>query len=129
MGENHKYFKYLADGARPVKGVPNPATIARINALSKSVAKLAQPSTAWKPSYLVSKPTFWSGMGDAFNVYGYFKPKFRFRNPHRVDAQALREDWAAVGADLERVLKRFERTRELSDQARLFDPAKLDKGA
>ena len=129
MGEKHKFFKYLADGAKPAKGLPTPATIAGLNAASKSLAKLAQPSAAWKPSYLVSKPKFWSGVGDAFNVYGYFKPKFRYRDPHQVDSRALYEDWAAVGADLERALKTFESAKKLSDQARLFDPAKLDKGA
>jgi hypothetical protein len=126
VAEKHKNAKRLADGAKSHEGLLKFHTTAQVY---KSLLKSAQRSAVWKPSYLVSKPTFWSGVGDAFNVYGYFKPKFRFRDPREADARALYEDWAAVGADLERVLRRFEQSKKLRDQGRLFDPAELDKGA
>ncbi len=132
MAEKHKYFKYLADGVRPAKGLPTPSMVAAIDKLAKvdtSLKWLAQPSGAWKPSYLASKPKFWSGVGDAFNVYGYFKPKYRFRSPYLADRQALFEDWAAVSADLQRAAQDIQQLKRAAGQARLFDPAKLDRGA
>lgn len=126
MAEKYKHFKYLVDGTKPPKGLSKLSAIAEIN---KSVTKLAQPSAAWKPSYLTSKPKFWSGVGDAFNPYGYFKPKYRFRNPHVADRQALFEDWAAISADLQRAARNIQKLERATGQVRLFDPARLDKDA
>jgi hypothetical protein len=126
LAKKHKYLKYLADGAKSSKGASNLGNLAEMN---KSLTKRAQPSVAWKPSYLVQKPSYWSGLENAFNVYGYFKPKYRFVNPRLADARALYEDWAAVGAGLERALQDFEKAQGVASQGRLFDPAGLDKSA
>lgn len=126
MSEKHRYLKYLAEAPKTPTGLTKLSAMAEI---SKSLTKLSRPYPAWKPSYLASKPKFWSGVGDAFNVYGYFKPRFRFREPHQVDTRALYEDWTAIGTDLARAIQRAERAKELSGQARLFDPTRLDKGA
>ena len=72
---------------------------------------------------------FWRGVASAFNMTGYFTPKYYGRDPQQADYEALRGDWEAVGGDLERVMRRYEDVHleywKQARQARLFDPDKM----
>jgi hypothetical protein len=54
---------------------------------------------------------FWLGVANAFNIIGYFTPRYYGRNPDRADQEALRSDWAAIGRDIEQAISRFEADR------------------
>ncbi len=69
---------------------------------------------------------FWRGVASVFNMTGYFTPKYYGRDPEQADYEALCSDWEAVGQDMERSIRSFERaySEELrrAGQPRLFDP-------
>lgn len=77
-------------------------------------------------TWFFKQDAFWRGVASAFNIHGYFAPKYYGRNPRQADHEALQSDWEAISKDMRAVMRRFEQehAKELQQagQARLFDP-------
>jgi len=67
---------------------------------------------------------FWSGVASAYEMFGRGDRLLYFTNPREADYHALRGDWNAIGCDMWRAMRQFERehAEELAGQGRLFDP-------
>ena len=79
-----------------------------------------------RPKRFFEHDAFWRGVASAFNIHGYFAPKYYGRNPWQADREALQSDWEAMSKDMRVVMRCFEQehAKELQQagQARLFDP-------
>jgi hypothetical protein len=73
--------------------------------------------------------SFWRGFASAFDLTGHFTPRYYGRDPQRADHEALKGDWEAIGRDMERAIRRFEKEHaeeiEAAEQKRLFDPDEI----
>lgn len=81
--------------------------------------------TEWTPFY--RSDAFWRGFASVFDLFGRNNRLLYYgRDPQQADYEALRGDWEAVGADLRRVMVRFELQNHKvlveARQQRLFDP-------
>jgi len=53
-----------------------------------------------RTDFLVARPSFWSGIGRAFDLWGKFDGYNTSRTPEETDMRALYSDWRIVGQDL-----------------------------
>jgi hypothetical protein len=67
---------------------------------------------------------FWRGIASAYEMFGRGDRLLYSTTPREADFHALRGDWFAIGRDMRRAMRQFERehAEELAGQGRLFDP-------
>ena len=57
------------------------------------------------------RPSFWRSMGSVLDVFGVFREHDVAGNAEKADAQALYNDFRAVGVDLTEAMSQYETER------------------
>ena len=100
-----------------------------VDTLINTVRPARRQRGRMKTGFLFPTPTFLSGIGSVLNVFGGPGTFNYSRNGLEADCKALYSDYRMIGHDIENAIVAYviEHPDHFPEQARLFDPDKLER--
>jgi len=102
-----------------------------VDTFINTVSPVRRQRRRMKTGFLFPTPSFLSGMGSVLNIFGRPGPFNYSRTGLEADCKALYSDYRMIGQDIEDAIVTFviEHPENFPEQARLFDPDKLDRAS